>query len=279
MARPKSNNVDYFPCYCKDGKVLYILESRWGNDGYAFFYKLWKRLGDADFHYIDLRPLDNWEYFRAKMGVSDTETHDILDKLSEMGVIDPELWAQKVIWSESFIESVKDVWIKRKQLIPQKPLFLTQKQELLEQNETETTVNENQNPQSKVNKSKVNKSKVNNNPPYSPPKINFENNRFTDIPDALMEKWREVAPGINIGDEIKKAELWLLANPQKRRSRYNSFLSTWMVRAQDHFIKYGGNGNGSGNTRPGYSGSTGTAHAKAGNAQSDGTPWPADREY
>jgi len=44
-------------------------------------------------------------------------------------------------------------------------------------------------------------------------------------------------------------------------------------------LKNGGNGNGSGNTRPGYSGSTGTAHAKTGNAQSDGTPWPADREY
>jgi len=238
MARPKSNNVDYFPCYCKDGKTLYILESRWGNHGYAFFYKLWKRLGDADFHYIDLRPIDNWEYFRARMGVSDTETHDILDKLSEMGVIDPELWGQKIIWSESFLESVKDVWIKRKQLIPQKPTFLTQKQELPEQIEPETTVNNNHNPQSKVNKSKVN-----NIPPYSPQKINFENNQFTNIPDALMNKWREVAPGINISDEIKKAELWLLANPQKRRSRYNSFLSTWMVRAQDHFIKYGGNGN------------------------------------
>ena len=133
---------------------------------------------------------------------------------------------------------MKDVWIKRKQLIPQKPLFLEQKTGLLEQNETETGVNENQNPQSKVNKSKVN-----NTPLIPPKKINFENNRFTDIPVALMEKWREVAPGINISDEIKKAELWLLANPQKRRSRYNSFLSTWMVRAQDHFIKYGGNGN------------------------------------
>ena len=208
------------------------------------------------------------------MGVSDTETHDILDKLSEMGVIDPELWAQKIIWSESFVESVKDVWIKRKQLIPQKPLFLTQKHELLEQNETETTVNENQNPQSKVNKSKVNK-----NPPYSPPKINFENNRFTDIPDALMEKWREVAPGINIGDEIKKAELWLLANPQKRRSRYNSFLSTWMVRAQDHFIKYGGNGNGSGNTRHGFNGGTGKTFTKAGGARSDEQPYPVDGEF
>jgi hypothetical protein len=156
MARPKSNNVDYFPCYCKDGKTLYILESRWGNAGYAFFYKLWKRLGDSDFHYIDLRPLDNWEYFRARMGVSDTETTDILNKLAEMKVIDLDLWSNKIIWSDSFVESVKEVWIKRKQLIPQKPLFLIQKQELPPQNESETAVNENQNPQSKVNKSKVN---------------------------------------------------------------------------------------------------------------------------
>jgi len=268
MARPKSNNVDYFPCYCKDGKTLYILESRWGNNGYAFFYKLWKRLGDADFHYIDLRPLDNWEYFRAKMGVSDTETTDILNKLAEMGVIDAELWAQKVIWSDSFIESVKDVWIKRKQLIPQKPELLSQKPELQNQNETETRVNDNHNPQSKVNKSKVN-----NNPLSSPQKIIFENNHLTNIPDALMNKWREVAPGINISDEIKKAELWLLANPQKRRSRYNSFLSTWMVRAQEKFIKYGGNGNGNGIT-----GSTGKTFAKTG-AHSDGEAYPPDREY
>ena len=75
-------------------------------------------------------------------------------------------------------------------------------------------------------------------------KIQLIENHFQTIPDALMEKWREVAPGINIPDEIKKAELWLLAHPEKRRSRYGAFLSNWMVRAQEHFIKYGGNGNG-----------------------------------
>lgn len=44
-------------------------------------------------------------------------------------------------------------------------------------------------------------------------------------------------------------------------------------------LKNGGNGNGSGNTRHGFNGGTGTVNAKTGNAQSDGTPWPADREY
>jgi hypothetical protein len=75
-------------------------------------------------------------------------------------------------------------------------------------------------------------------------KIIFEDGKFKTVPDALMEKWREVAPGINIPAELKKAELWLLANPEKRRSRWGAFLSTWMVRAQDNFIKYGGNNGG-----------------------------------
>lgn len=162
MARPEAKNVDYFPCYCKDGKVLFILESRWGNNGYAFFYKLWKRLGDADHHYIDLRQSDNWEYFRAKMGVSDTETTDILNKLSEMGVIDPELWSNHIIWSDSFVESVKTAWTKRKQLIPQKPTFLIQKPAIPEKIETETTVSGDHNPQRKVNKRK---------PPISPKEL------------------------------------------------------------------------------------------------------------
>jgi hypothetical protein len=94
------------------------------------------------------------------MGVSDAETTDILNKLAEMGVIDPELWSNKVIWSDSFIESVKDVWTKRKQLIPQKPLFLIQKLTLPEQehhtNNELPPISGNHNPQSKVNESKVN---------------------------------------------------------------------------------------------------------------------------
>jgi uncharacterized protein YdaU (DUF1376 family) len=81
-------------------------------------------------------------------------------------------------------------------------------------------------------------------------KISLVENCFVNIPNALILKWREVSPGININDEIKKAELWLLSNPEKRRSRYESFLSKWMVKAQNNFIKYGGNGNGNKITQP-----------------------------
>lgn len=127
MGRAIRTNVDYFPCNCKDGKTLFILESRWGNNGFCLFYRLWKRLGDADFHFIDLRKVDNYEYFIAQMKISEPEILEMLDKLAVLGVIDPELWAERILWSDSFVEDIKDVWIKRNKMIPQKPLFLIQK--------------------------------------------------------------------------------------------------------------------------------------------------------
>lgn len=74
-------------------------------------------------------------------------------------------------------------------------------------------------------------------------KIVFEDGKFKNIPDSLIEKWKQVAPGVNVIAEIPKAELWVISNPDKGRSKWTSFLSNWMVRAQDNFIKYGGNSN------------------------------------
>jgi hypothetical protein len=70
--------------------------------------------------------------------------------------------------------------------------------------------------------------------------IIYENEKFKTIPEKFLEKWKQVAPGINIQTEIKKAELWLISNPDKKRSKWSSFLSNWMVRAQENYIKYGG---------------------------------------
>jgi len=71
-------------------------------------------------------------------------------------------------------------------------------------------------------------------------KIVFADGKFKNIPENLIEKWRQVAPGINVMTEIPKAELWVISNPQKGRSQWIRFLSNWMVRAQNNFIKYGG---------------------------------------
>lgn len=72
-------------------------------------------------------------------------------------------------------------------------------------------------------------------------KIIFEDGKFKNIPETILEKWKQVAPGVNIINEISKAELWLMSNPEKKRSKWAAFLSNWMVRAQNNYIKYGGN--------------------------------------
>jgi hypothetical protein len=56
--------------------------------------------------------------------------------------------------------------------------------------------------------------------------------------------------------------------------------ATWLNRGcWDDELKTGGNGNGAGNTGRGFNSGAGKTFTKTGNAQSDGTPWPADREY
>lgn len=45
MARPKKQTVDYFPHFVKGGRTIFILENKFGNDGYAFWFKLLEILG------------------------------------------------------------------------------------------------------------------------------------------------------------------------------------------------------------------------------------------
>lgn len=63
----------------------------------------------------------------------------------------------------------------------------------------------------------------------------------------------------------------IMSKGYKYKSHYHTIIGWPMKEAQ------GGN-NGTGN-KSGFSGSKQQVIAKTGNAQSDGTPWPADREY
>ena len=67
MARPRKQEVDYFPHYCDHGKVLFILENHFKNDGYAVFYKIEEVLSKTEGHCYDCSRLENWEYLLSKM--------------------------------------------------------------------------------------------------------------------------------------------------------------------------------------------------------------------
>ena len=70
MARPKKNTVDYFPHDCNPNRYLKILTSKYGNDGYAVYYRLNEVLGKTPNHSVSYtEPIDQ-EYLSMEMGTS-----------------------------------------------------------------------------------------------------------------------------------------------------------------------------------------------------------------
>jgi hypothetical protein len=123
LARPSKNGVDYFSHDTASGKTMFTLESKFGNDGYAFWFKLLETLGSQDTLSLDCNNLPDWEYLIAKTRVSEVTATEILDTLSRINAIDAELWSQKVIWVQKFAERLTPVFKKRKTETPVKPNF------------------------------------------------------------------------------------------------------------------------------------------------------------
>jgi len=155
MARPKKETVDYFPHQCNHGKTMYILEQKYGNDGYAFWFKLLELLGDAAGHYLNLSDDAVQEFLQAKTHLGGSSCDEILSLLAKLGAIDPELWEQRVIWSQNFVDGISVVYTNRRAEIPARPSFYTQKP-------TPAVVSTDENPQSRVEETIVDKSRDSN---------------------------------------------------------------------------------------------------------------------
>jgi hypothetical protein len=121
MTRARKQTIDYFSHNCNHGRVIFIVEKHWGNDGYAVFYKMLEQLGDSEGHYLDFRKPDEWEYFLSVALVDEKKALIILDKLSEIGVIDKELWNHRIVWDQDFIDDLEDIYSRRKIERPTKP--------------------------------------------------------------------------------------------------------------------------------------------------------------
>lgn len=114
MARPSRNNIDYFPHECVHGRKMFVIESKYGNDGYAVWFKLLERLGDTDNHYLNLSDETELMYLASLMKVDENKFKNILNDLAKLGAIDKELYEEnKIIWSQKFYESIQDAYNKR----------------------------------------------------------------------------------------------------------------------------------------------------------------------
>ena len=128
MARPKRQTVDYFPHFVKGGRTIFILEDRFGNDGYAFWFKVLEILGEAEGHFYDCSNGSNWAFLLAKTHLTEEEANNIISVLIDLGKIDAELWAAKrILWVENFVKNLSEVYRTRHTDLPLKPCFEPEK--------------------------------------------------------------------------------------------------------------------------------------------------------
>ena len=154
MSRPTKATVDYFPHYVNHGKTMFTLENKYGNDGYAFWFKLLELLGGSEQHFINCNDIEMWEFLIAKTRLNEETAIEILNLLSRLGAIDQKLWGNKIIRSDNYIQNIEAVYKRREVNVINNDAVM----DLCLQKPPLMQPNDNNNPQSKVKESKVKKS-------------------------------------------------------------------------------------------------------------------------
>jgi len=122
MARPHKMNVDYFPHFCSPGsRTLHILERKYGNDGYAFWFKLLELLGNSAGLFYDFNDTQDWEFLVSKMNMDEELAKEILQTVINLHAIDEELAGKKILWCQNLVKNVAGLFQRRNQPLPTKP--------------------------------------------------------------------------------------------------------------------------------------------------------------
>ncbi len=102
---------------------MFVIESKFGNDGYAFWFKLLETLCQTEGHCFHAENPARWEFLLAKTHVSEDIANAILDTLSTLEAIDKELWqSYRLVWCQKLVDNVKDAYDKRVCGVPHKPV-------------------------------------------------------------------------------------------------------------------------------------------------------------
>ena len=206
MARPQKQTVDYFPHSVEDSKTKFILENSYGNDGYAFWFKLLELLCKSDGHYYDCNGVAEWMYLIALVKVKEETAIDILNTLAEINKIDQKLWSQgKIIWCQSLVDNISDAYKKRTVSVPEKPTFSEFPHRKPDLNE----VSGDGNPQIKLNKTKVNnKEREIDAPAQNPPEEKTDTEIATALQRINNEAFNFRLNGLS-SEFLQCAEIWI----------------------------------------------------------------------
>lgn len=97
MRKDTKKGAKYFLHPITPERTVRILEHKWGNDGYAFWFKLLELLCDAEDHVLHVRHEHAQELLACLTLLPIEKCHEILKFLADIKAIDRALWKQHVI--------------------------------------------------------------------------------------------------------------------------------------------------------------------------------------
>jgi hypothetical protein len=121
MPRPQKQKADYFPHFVHRSRTLKILQSRFGNDGYSFWFKLLTLLCDTEGQAFNFRSGEDWQYLLAETNVPEDTARNILALLAEIEAIDLELYNDKTIWIQHLVDNLSPLYKRRQLGTPVRP--------------------------------------------------------------------------------------------------------------------------------------------------------------
>ena len=123
MARPAKRNCDYFPQFVFQDRDLYFIETRFGLEGYYFYYRLREFLCQCDDITYKIEFETDLEYLYRYFALDKSNVQEMLDACADNGIIDHNLWYNaQIIWQDDLAAILKDAWKGRKTPPPEKPI-------------------------------------------------------------------------------------------------------------------------------------------------------------
>lgn len=252
MARSKTDTVEYFPHIAKPGKTLYILEGQFGNDGYAFWFKLLEILSSSEGHFYDASTEVGWNYLAAYTRVSPQSATEILLLLANLENIDLDLWKNhRILWCQALVNNLTEVYRKRKRALPQKPICDDNADYCVSNADKggfkPISATSRRQPATKMPQSKVKKSKGKERKDIAPPgptdtvgAVLFFSCPYYDVDLDYRFKLAKEYPALNddlLRKELSKMEDWVSDNAQKKKFKANGhlanpklFIKNWLDR-------------------------------------------------
>lgn len=216
LGRLEKRNAEFFSHYVHSSKTIRLLQSKYGNDGYAVWFKLLELCTHADEHLGDLKDEISVLDFLDYALVDEITLNSIIKFLIKLDQIDEGIWVHsRKIWIQGLADNLKPLYDKRIGDVPVKPVLT------LPDPEGIVSVTERAITDTESNKKDTFRHCPSPTDPETP-----------QSKGEVREKRKEEE--INTVEKTSKAEL----SAQKESSLYNSIWKTFLSKNDNQFTDY-----------------------------------------